>query len=115
MNLQVKGGHDDQDLIKYVDKKIGQLDKYVPRQARQAARAEVKFKDVRLNGKDQRLCEVVVHLPHDIISVQEATVNAYASVDIVEAKLRNQLKRYKDKHSVAKLRHRLRARLARRA
>ena len=34
-----------------------------------------------------------------MFAVKETTINIYAAVDIVEAKLKNQLTRYKQKHS----------------
>jgi putative sigma-54 modulation protein len=100
--MEINGIHFevDEDIKKYVTKKIGKLDKYMPRAARESAHAEVKLKNVSKGKKNQYTCEVILHLPHDVITTQETTINVFAAVDIVETKLKNQLKKYKDTHSV---------------
>ncbi len=100
--LEINAIHTDvgDDLRKYVNKKIGKLDKYIPRQARESAHAEVKLKGSNSKGKKQYTCEVILTLPHGVITTKETTLNMFAAVDIVETKLKNQLKRYKGQHSV---------------
>jgi putative sigma-54 modulation protein len=88
-----------EDLQKYVEKKIGHMDRYMPRHARESAHAEVKLKEKMIKAKKECTCEVVLHLPHDTITTKETTMNMYAAVDIVETKLKNQLKKYKEKHT----------------
>ncbi|MEO8785159.1 MAG: ribosome-associated translation inhibitor RaiA [Candidatus Saccharimonadales bacterium] len=114
-NIQINGVHEtlDDDLRKYVGKKIGHLDKYMPRKARQSAHAEVWLKQVKKDGKIQHLCEVVMRLPHDTLTTKEATMNVYAAVDIVEAKLQSQLKKYKAKHNPVRIHQRFVAHLRR--
>lgn len=87
----------DQDLYKYVTKKIGNLDRFVQRLARPSLHAEVKLKENNAKGKKQYTCEVILHLPREQIMVSDTTMNMYAAVDIVEAKLKSQLKKYKEK------------------
>jgi len=101
------------DLRKYVFRKIGRLEKYIPKHARASARAEVKLKEGKTKTREQRTCEVILHLPHEKITVSETTVNMFAAVDIVEEKLKNLLHKYKEKHAAPKLRQRLMARLRR--
>jgi ribosome-associated translation inhibitor RaiA len=48
-----------------------------------------------------------LHLPHETIVIKESTVNLFAAVDIAEAKLRLQLKKYKDSHSSLALHKRI--------
>lgn len=114
--LEIAGVHTEvsADLQKYITKKIGHLDRYLPRHARDSAHAEVTLKEISAKDKKQCLCEVVLHLPHETLTTKEATVNMFASVDIVEAKLKNQLKKYKDKHSSHRLHRRIIAKLRRR-
>jgi putative sigma-54 modulation protein len=87
------------DLKKYITKKIGRLDRYVPRKARESVHAEVKLKETKTKDKKQFTCSVVLHLPHDTLDASEATINMFAAVDIVETKLKHQLKKYKDTHA----------------
>lgn len=93
INLELDG-----DLKKYIDKKIGRLDKYIPRRSRYSAHAEVKLRETGNKAGDKYECEVILHLPGGQVTAIESTLNMFAAVDIVEAKLRNQLKKYKDLH-----------------
>ena len=105
----------DQAMSKYVTKKIGGLDRFVPRQYRKDANAEVFLKESRAKDNNCYTCEVSLHLPHQNILVSESSLNMYAAVDIAEAKLKIQLKKYKDLYASGKTRRRLSARFLRRA
>ena len=87
------------DLRKYVNKKIGGLEKYVPKHARKSVHVEVKLKEGKIKTKTERTCEVILHLPGEVITVSETTINIFAAVDIVEEKLKNQLRKYKQMHA----------------
>lgn len=87
------------ELKKYVTKKIGKLDRYVSRHARESIHAEVKLKESKAKNKQQFTCGVVLHLPHEVLDASETTVNMFAAIDIVETKLKSQLKKYKDTHT----------------
>lgn len=93
------------DIKKYIGRKIGRLDKYMPRHARKSARAEAKLRETNNRLGNKYECEVILHLPGGTIQAKEATLNMFAAVDIVEVKLRNQLAKYKDAH-IAHLRER---------
>ena len=101
------------DLNKYVVKKIGKLDKYMSRHARESVHAEVFLKETKIKAKKECTCEVVLHLPHETITTKESTMNIFAAVDIVEAKLKNLLKKYKETHYNPRLHRRLIARVRR--
>jgi len=103
------------DLRKYVMKKIARLEKYIPKHARASAHLEVKLKEGKTKGRNERTCEVLLHLPHENITLSETTINIYAAVDIVEEKLKTQLHRYKEKHADPTLHQRLLVRLKRSA
>ena len=114
--LEISGVHTvvTPELQKYVAKKIGKLDKYMPKHARASAHAEVMLKEVKAKNKKECVCEVVMYLPHDTLMTKEATVNMFAAIDIVETKLKNQLKKYKEKHTSLKIHRRVIAKLRRR-
>jgi ribosomal subunit interface protein len=101
----------DDKLNKYLSKKIGTLDRYIPRRGRASAHAEVRLKEDKAlksdSHKNKFTCEVTLHLPHEIINVSESTLNMYAAIDIVEAKLKQQIKRYKELHANGALHRRL--------
>jgi putative sigma-54 modulation protein len=86
------------DIKKYITKKLGRLDKYVPRHARQTLRAEVKLRETNNRLGNKYECEVIFHLPGGQIQAKDATLNMFAAVDIVEAKIKNQLVKYKSAH-----------------
>jgi len=105
----------DENLQKYVTRKIGRLDKYMPRAHRDSVHAIVELKEAS-KAKEQKkyTCEVTLHMPHETISVAESTLNMYAAVDIVEEKLKQQIKKYKETHASGKLTRHLTGRLRRR-
>lgn len=114
--LEIAGVHTKvgDDLKKYVTKKIGKLDRYIPRKARESAHAEVKLIESKAKDKKECTCEVILHLPHGTITVKESTLNMFAAVDIVESRLKNLIKSYKDKNLPAKFHRRVMAKLRRR-
>lgn len=83
---------------KYVERKIGRLDRFLPRHARKSATAEVKLKEVNRPRGNKYEAEVILSVPDKQLTAKDSTVNVLAAVDIVEAKLANQLRKYKDTH-----------------
>lgn len=103
----------DDDLKKYVTKKIGRLDRFIPKHSRESLHVEVKLKEGEAKNKNERTCEIIIHLPNEIIRVQESTINIYAAIDIVETKLHHQLKKYKELHTSPRLGQRVLTKLKR--
>ena len=85
----------DDTIKKYVAKKIGRLDRYLPRHARVSVTAEVKLKEVNREHGNKYEAEVVLSVPDKIITAKDTTLNMLAAVDIVEAKIVAQLRKYK--------------------
>lgn len=113
--LEVTGVHMkvSPELHKYVLKKISKLDRYMNSHVRQSAHAEVFLKEAKIKAKKECTCEVVLYLPKDTITTKETTMNMFAAIDIVEAKLKNQLKKYKETHGSRRLHHRVLAKIRR--
>ena len=80
---------------KYVTKKIGRLDRYLPKHARKSVAASVKIKQVNRDNGNKYEAEVILSVPDKVLTAKDSTVNALAALDIVEAKLINQLRKYK--------------------
>ena len=95
-HLEINGVHVDvQDNIKkYVYRKIGRLDRILPRHARKSVRARVILSEIDAKHKES-VCEVILKLPQKTISAKDQTTNMFSSVDIVEAKLARQIRKYK--------------------
>lgn len=84
-------------LQKYAERKIGKLDRYMPRGTREPAVGHVILTEEDGKSKNRFTCEVNITLPHGNITAKEATVSIYAAIDIVEAKVKAQLLKYKSK------------------
>lgn len=80
---------------KYVARKIGRLDRYLPRHARASVTAEVKLKEVNRDHGNKYEAEVLLHVPEKQITAKDTTLNMLAAIDIVEAKMVTQLRKYK--------------------
>jgi ribosomal subunit interface protein len=100
----------DKDIEKYARKKVGGLDRFVSRGIRDSLHVEVKLKDSNTKDKKHSLCEVILRLPHETITSSESALNMYAAIDIVETKLKYQLRKYKDLHTNPKFHRRVFAR-----
>lgn len=92
------------DLKKYVTRKVSKLDRFVPRHARKSIHAEVKLSELKTKS-DRNQCEIIIHLPDAQVMAKESTVNMFAAIDIVETKVKNQLKKYKATHGGDKQDH----------
>lgn len=96
----------------YVEDKIGNLEKYLPRRVRGNLSAAVVLTDDPNGREDNRfVCEVVMTVNGSQMVSREGTVNIYAAVDIVEAKLRQQCHKYKEKLTLKPRRLRMITRL----
>jgi ribosomal subunit interface protein len=107
--FEITGVHTEisDNLRKYVTKKLGKIDKYLSKQARPSAHLEVFLKESKEGGKKLYTCNAILHLPHDTIKVSESTINMFAAVDISQAKLKQQINRYKESHGSPKRSRRL--------
>lgn len=81
---------------KYVLEKVGKLDRYVPMHARKSMAASVKLRQVNEDHGNKYEAEIIIHVPEKTITAKDSTLNMFAAVDIVEAKLVAQLKKYKE-------------------
>ena len=81
---------------RYVMEKVGKLDRYVPPHARKTMTADVKLRQVDEAHGNKYEAEVILQVPDKIITAKDTTVNMMAAIDIVEAKLVAQLRKYKD-------------------
>ncbi len=99
MKLDISGQHFELNdkIVEYVQRKIGGLEKYLPKQHMDALRVNVVLAE-DAEGREGKhfVCEVIISVPHaEPIQAKEATLNVYAAVDIVEAKLKAQIAKLK--------------------
>lgn len=86
----------DESAKNYIKKKIGKLDRLAPRHARKSIHANVKVAEVNRDHGNKYEAEVILTVPDRQITAKDSTMNVLAAVDIVEAKLAAQLRKYKD-------------------
>lgn len=85
----------DEATKKYVTRKIGRLDRYLPRHARKTATVDIKLRQVNRTRDNKYEVDVVLTAPDKVMKARDESMNMLAAVDIVEAKLVSQLRRYK--------------------
>lgn len=91
------GGYEiDEPTRKYIYKRIGRLSRFAPRHARKSMRATVKVEQVNRDKGNKYQVDALIVVPDRQIAASDSTLNALAAVDIVEVKLANQLRKYKE-------------------
>ncbi len=89
----------DKDLQKYITNKVRKIERYIPKNSRQNIHVEVKLREEKAKDKKHCFCEIIIHLPGEDIAADDSTINMYAACDIVIAKLKSQLEKYRtDRH-----------------
>lgn len=102
LQIEISGIHYDIDdkTDAYIKKKVAKLVDYIPRHARPSAFANVKITQVNQKDNNKYECEIVLTLPEKVLVAKDYAPNALAAVDVVEAKLRSQIRRYKTERRV---------------
>ncbi len=85
----------DEATKKYIKKKVGALDRLAPRHARKSLHADVKLAEVNRDKGNKYEVEVILSVPDKRLTAKDSTMNMFAAVDIVEAKIATQMRKYK--------------------
>lgn len=85
-------------LQKYVEGKVKELEKYVPRASRESALLTVRVKRTKTKA-EMYDATLELKLKNVTLIGKEKVEHAYSSVDVTFAELRRQLADYKGKHS----------------
>ena len=85
----------DETTKKYAEKHIGKLDKYLPRHAKKSASARVVISQINGTHDNKYEVEAVINVPDKTLVAKDQSSNVLAAIDIVEAKLDGQIRRYK--------------------
>lgn len=96
-SIQVTGVSYEVDDItrKYALKRVGRLDRYLPRHARKSVSAEIKLEQVDHDHGNKYKVEIILNIPGRVVTASDSTSNMIAAIDIVEAKIQAQLRDYK--------------------
>lgn len=81
---------------KYALKRIGKLDRYLPRGSKKDVVAKVVVTEVDKPHSNKYLISVAMEIPGGkVINAKDECSNVFAGIDLLEAKLRGQIRRFK--------------------
>lgn len=81
---------------KYATKRIGKLDRYLPRGSKKDVIAKIVVTEVNRSHGNKYEISVAMEIPGGkVITAKDECSNVFAGIDILEAKLTGQIRRYK--------------------
>ncbi len=81
---------------KYAEKRIGKLDRYMPRGSKKDIVAKIVVTEVdRAHGNKYEISAAMEIPGGKVITARDECSNVFAGIDIIEAKLKGQVRRYK--------------------
>ena len=81
---------------KYVEKRIGKLDRYLPRGSKKDVVVKMIVTEIGKSKGDKYEISVAMDIPGGkVVAAKDGCSNVFAGVDLVEAKLTGQIRRYK--------------------
>lgn len=83
-------------LKKYVEKRLGKLDKYLPRRNKKDVVCKVVVSEIGKGKTEKYEISAAMEIPGGkVLAARDECSNVFAGVDLVEAKLTGQIRRYK--------------------
>ena len=83
-------------LRRYTEKRLGKLDRYLPKGSKKDVVIKVIVSSIGKNKGDKYELSVAMDIPGGkVIAAKDECSNVFAGVDLVEAKLTGQIRRYK--------------------
>lgn len=83
-------------LRKYAEKRIGKLDRYLPRSAKKDVVCKLVVETIGKSKGEKYEISVAMELTGGkVIAARDECTNVFAGIDLVEAKLMGQIRRYK--------------------
>lgn len=96
IEISGKGYKVDEPFKKYVTKRLSKLDRYLPRASKKDVVMKVTVAEISKSKNDKYEISVIMELTGGkVISAKDECSNIFAGVDLVEAKLAGQIRRYK--------------------
>ncbi|MBR2998343.1 ribosome-associated translation inhibitor RaiA [Candidatus Saccharibacteria bacterium] len=81
---------------KYTEKRIGKLDRYLPRGFKKDVVVKIIVSEIGKNKGEKYEISAAMDIPGGkVIAAKDECSNVFAGVDLVEAKLTGQIRRYK--------------------
>lgn len=83
-------------LKKYVEKRMGKLDRYLPKGSKKDVILKVIVSEIGKGKGDKYEISVAMEIPGGkVIAARDECSNIFAGVDLVETKVKGQIRRYK--------------------
>ena len=89
----------DRELTGYIERKIAKLDRYFPRQHRPVGVVIELHRDESATPDKRYVVSARIEVQGPDIFAETATINPHSAIDILEAKLKEQIRKYKAKHA----------------
>ena len=81
---------------KYATKRIGKLDRYLPRGSKKDVVAKIVVAEInKAHGNKYELSAAMEIPGGKVLAAKDESSNVYAGIDIIEAKLMGQIRRFK--------------------
>lgn len=87
----------DTSTSEYITEKVKKLYRYIPQDAREGVRFEVKLKEISETTDHKVELELLVIMPRKTLTASGKAMTFKAAIDLVEEKMEGQLRRYKTK------------------
>ncbi len=97
-NIEISGtNYEVEDGLKaYVEKRIGKLDRHLPRENRKDIVAKIVVAEVNRDHGNKYEISASLDIPGGkVLAAKEESSNVFAGVDLLEAKLDGQIRRFK--------------------
>ncbi len=81
---------------KYAEKRIGKLDRYLPKGYKKDVIAKIVVTEIdKTHGNKYEISAAMEILGGKVIAAKDESSNVFAGIDIIEAKLMGQIRRFK--------------------
>ena len=96
IEINAKGYKVEEPFRRYAKKRLGKLDKYLPRGAKKDASCKVMVKEIgKSKGEKYEISVALTVKGGKVLAAKDECSNVFAGVDLLEAKLAGQIRRYK--------------------
>ncbi len=86
----------DDSFKKYATKRIGKLDRYLPRGSKKDVVAKIVITEINKTHGNKYELSAAMEIPGGkVIAAKDESSNVFAGIDIIEAKLMGQIRRFK--------------------
>lgn len=96
--IEITGSHykPTESFRKYAEKRIGKLDRYLPKGSKKDVVAKIVVTEVNREHGNKYEISAAMEIPGGkVIAAKDESSNVFAGIDIIEAKMMGQIRRFK--------------------